>query len=254
MWTLIQNQRVISQNGRTLEATIQSLELQKIATSNAISQLQIEEETRLNPELECAYNPYGGDFVIRNVGTMAAENIFLQTKVFSVLSNEVLELTPISRSTGTILPPLEKSILLPGEIAKANQVYVPDTQEMAAFWGKFGGEILVRVYVTYERSKPAYHRYSGFFNFTLSGTPKFDADARVAKSFLMLLTEEEKPMMQKTLEQFNAMPRDQFKTVAWFGTNDMGEMPSGPGDFGVGSIVGATSNGVFILGSWAKHH
>src|SRR5438045_6697805 len=92
MWTLIQNQRVISQNGRTLETTIQSLELQKVATSNAISQLQIEEETRLNPELECAYNPYGGVFAVRNVGTKAAENIFLQTTVFSVSSNQVLQL------------------------------------------------------------------------------------------------------------------------------------------------------------------
>ena len=124
MATLLQNCRVIDQNSKTLNSTLVSLELQKVATSNAISQLQIEEETRLNPELECSYNWVGKIFLFRNVGTMPAENIFLQTRVFCVRSNDVLQLTPIRSNSGTILPPLEKPFLLPGEIANANQVYV----------------------------------------------------------------------------------------------------------------------------------
>ena len=251
-WTLIQNQRVISQNARTLQATIQSLDLQKVATANAISQLKIEEETRLNPELECTYNSYGGDFVIRNVGTASAENIFLQTAVFSVRSNDVLQLTPIRAESGTILPPLGKQILLPGETSTANKVYVPDTQRVAEFWNKFGGEILVRLYIAYERAKPTYHRYSGFYDFTMNSTSELAIQDQ--NEFRKLLTEEEKPLLQKTLDQFSAMPRSQFKTIAYCGSNNMQEMPFGFSDFGVNSLVGASSNGVFILGSWAKHH
>src|SRR5438876_745814 len=66
MWTLVQNRHVIQENANALQNAAQSLELQKIATSNAMHQIQIEEETRLNPELECAYDPYKQSFVIRN--------------------------------------------------------------------------------------------------------------------------------------------------------------------------------------------
>jgi hypothetical protein len=54
MWTLHQNHKVIEDNAKVLQTALESLELQKIATSNAIHQIDIEEETRLNPELECA--------------------------------------------------------------------------------------------------------------------------------------------------------------------------------------------------------
>lgn len=251
MWTLIQNQRVISQNGRTLEATIQSLELQKVATSNAISQLQIEEETRLNPELECGYNPFGSIFIFRNVGTMPAENIFLRTTVFCVCSNEVLGLTPISSESGTIIPPLDKRIVLPGEIANANKIYSPDSQWVEELWKKYGGEILVRIYVTYERSKPTYNRYSGYYYFTMNSTAEIGAQSQ--KCYQMFLTEEESPLIKNTLAQFNAMPRDRFKMVAYWGSTNMQEFPFGPGDFGVNAMYTGNTNGA-ILGSWAKHH
>jgi hypothetical protein len=251
-WTLIQNQRVINQNARTLQTTVQSLELQKITTSNELQQLQIEEETRLNPELECAYNPYYNNFLIRNVGTMPAENIFIQTMVFCVSSNGVFQLVPISAGTGTILPPLDKRILIPGEAGTANQIYSPDAQWVTQFWEKYGGEILVRVYVVYERTKPTYNRYSGFFNFTMNPNP--GVASPYPKGYQKLFTEEEKPLIQNTLEQFNATPSDRFKIIAYFGSNEMKEIPRGIEDQGINAIYGATSNSAFIWGSWAKQH
>jgi hypothetical protein len=251
MWTLIQNQRVISQNGRTLEATIQSLELQKVATSNAISQLQIEQETRLNPELECAYNWAGKTFVFRNVGTMAAENIFLQTQVFSVHSNEVFRLSQTPGVSGTVIPPLEKQFLLPGETANANQVYVPNTQYVAEFWKKYGGEILVRIYVEYERIKPTYHRYSGYYDFTMNSTS--ESAIQNSSFYRKYLTEEEKPLLQTTLAQFNAVPRDQYRNIVYFSNTNMQEFPIGFGEDGIRSVIIGRTNGV-VIGSWAKHH
>ena len=252
MVTLFQNCRVINQTTNTLNSTMASLELQKVATSNAISQLEIEQETRLNPELECAYNWVGKVFVFRNVGSMAAENIFLQTRVFSVRSNAVLQLTPISSHTGTIFPPLEKPVLLPGEVANANQVYVPDTQRIAEFWKEYKGEILVRIYVEYERIKPAYHRYSGFYYFTMNS----DSESLIQNLdiYRRFLTEQEKPLAQKILEEFNSMPRDQYKTIAYFGTTNMQEVRSGFGEDGVDSVIRGTTNSAVVIGSWSKHH
>jgi hypothetical protein len=252
MWTLHQNQKVIEANGETLRHAAESLELQKIATSNAIHQIEIEEETRLNPELECAYDWADDVFLFRNVGTIAAKDIFLYTAVYSVHSSEVMQLYPFRRDSGSILPPLEKEVLSPGETAKARQIYSPDKQWVTEFWGKYGGEILVRVFVEYNGAKSGYHRYSGYFNFTMNSTAEFAAQVPTQARFL---TEEEKPSLQKTIEQFNATPRNQFKAVAWFGgTNGMAVLPFDTIDYGVNPIVSMRSNGVFVIGSWAKHH
>jgi len=244
--TLLQNQRVIKN-------AVETLELQKIATSNAVHQIEIEEETRLNPELECAYDWVHDVFLFRNVGTTAAKEIFLHTAVYSVHSNEVLQLTPFRRDSGVVLPPLEKEVLSPGETANANKVYLPDKQRVAEFWKKYGGEILVRVYVQYGAAKSGYNQYSGYFNFTMDSTAQIVM--QTPNEYHKFLTEEEMPSLQKTVEQFNVIPRDQFKEVAWFGgTNDMQEFPFGFGEIGVNSIVSMRSNGVFVLGSWAKLH
>lgn len=251
MWTLHQNQIVIKDNAKALEATLASLQLQKVTTSNAIHQIEIEEETRLNPNLECAYNWADDSFLFRNVGTTAAKDIFLNTSVYSIRSNEVMQLDSFRLGSGSILPPLEKEVLLPGETAKALQIYSPDKHWVAEFWKKYGGEILIRIFVEYNGVKPGYNRYSGYFNFTMSSNAKHE----MASPFQRFLTEEEKPSLQKTIEQYNATPREHFKVVEWSGgTNDMEVLPFYLNDIGVHSIVSARSNGVFVLGSWAKHH
>jgi hypothetical protein len=186
------------------------------------------------------------------VGTIAAKDIFLYTAVYSIRSNEVMQLHPFRRDSGTILPPLEKEVLLPGETSKAREIYSPDKQWVAEFWQKYGGEILVRIFIEYNGAKLGYHRYSGYFNFTMNSTAEFAAQIPAQARFL---TEEEKPSLQQTIEQFNATPRDQFRAVARFGgTNGMAVVPFGAIDYGVNPIVSMRSNGVFVIGSWAKHH
>jgi hypothetical protein len=249
MLTLCQNCRVIGDSSRALQTAMQSLELQKIITTNTVHELEIEEETRLYPELECMYDPFGNNFVIRNVGTTTAENIFLNTSVFSVSSNGVFQLSPISGFGGMVSPPLEKVVLEPGQIAKVKPVYVPDLHFVTKFWQKYRGEILVRLYVEYEKTKPAYHRYSGHFNFTLNSNPEIAAQLaeKEMKGSLIFLTEEEKPSMQKTLDQFNAMPRDEFKCIAWLGPTNMQEFPFGYLDRGEGSSIGYASNDIVSI-------
>lgn len=70
MLTLYQNHRVIDDNAKALQTAFESLELQKVATSNAIHQIEIEEETRLNPELECAYDRDDKTFILWNVAML----------------------------------------------------------------------------------------------------------------------------------------------------------------------------------------
>jgi hypothetical protein len=204
MWTLIQNQRVISQNGRTLETTIQSLELQKIATSNAIQQLQIEVETRKNPELECAYNlgqaftNYG--FVLRNVGNASATNIYLRVSASCITSNSVytLEFCRIPMGDG-IAPLVGKFQLAPGDRADVQDLYVPNVNWLEDVMLKYNSDILVRLYVEYEKPNPNYRRYSGCFNFVYSRNwfPGY------------LQTSEESPRVSQVLERFNSIPSSQ---------------------------------------------
>ena len=92
----------VFQNQKVIKNAVESLELQKIATSYAIRQLQIEEETRKNPELECAYS-YGHiftnyGFVLRNIGNAPATNVYLRVSAACVTSNLVYTLEYIGRA------------------------------------------------------------------------------------------------------------------------------------------------------------
>jgi hypothetical protein len=209
MWTLHQNHIVIKDNSEALQATLTSLELQKVTTSNAISQLQIEEETRLNPELECAYDPINEGFILRNVGEAPAANIYLKTFVVCVTSNQVLELENFQK-TNFIGPSLgKKTSLLPGEHGDVDEGHVPDMERLREFWNRFGDDVLVRFYVEYERSEPTYHRYSGYFNFLFN--------------YPHLLTEEESPSVNEAVHLFNSVPHEQQYPVIYKGKDATNE-------------------------------
>lgn len=205
MWTLIQNQKVIIQNARTLQTTVESLELQKIATSNAIQQLQIEEETRKNPELECAYS-YGHivtnyGFVLRNVGNAPATNVYLRVSAACVTSNSVYTLEYCRVPIGNGMAPLVgKLMLTPGEQADVQDLYVPNIEWLQEVMIKYKGDILVRLYAEYERPAPNYRRYSGYFNFV------FD------RAIWGLQAAEGSPRVQQALERYNSIsPSQRFE-------------------------------------------
>lgn len=202
MLTLFQNCRVIGQNGRTLQTAVASLELQKIATSNAIHQLEIEEQTRLNPELECGYKygPFSTNygFVLRNVGSAQATNIYLRVSAACVTSNSVyaLETTRVPIGSG-VAPLVDKIVLAPGEQAAVQDLYFPNLDWLEAVRSKYDGDVLVRLYVEYERPQPIFRRYAGYFNFVFAQTP------------LGLKTAENSPRLQSILERYNSIPRTQ---------------------------------------------
>jgi hypothetical protein len=227
--TLVQNCKVIHQNTETLK---------------------IEQETRLNPELECSYNWASSGFIFRNIGDAAAQVMFLETSVYCVQSNEVLKLTPIRSSSGSITPPLNKFILNPGETANALDIYVPDMNWVTAFWKKYGGDLLIRVYVEFDRASPMYRRYSGYYNFSLDQDALlFPSDT--PKGMFRLLTEEENPYLLITLDKFNSIPANQFYMVVYY---DNMKKYLLFGQRGINNIVSMTTNGTFVIGSWAKLH
>ena len=216
MWTLIQNQRVISQNARTLQTTVESLELQKVATSNAIQQLQIEVETRKNPELECGYNlgqsftNYG--FVLRNIGNAPATNIYLRVSASCVTSNSVYTLEFCRVPMGSGVAPLVGELQLnPGGQADVQDLYVPNMNWLEDVMLKYNSDILVRLYIEYERPNPNYRRYSGSFDFVYSRNwiPGY------------LQTPEESPRVLQALERLRLIPPSQ-RFMIWspiHGTN-----------------------------------
>jgi hypothetical protein len=248
MGTLIQNHEVIKQNAQVLKNAVQSLELQKLATSNVLHQIQIEEETRLNPDLECAYNPHSNHFVVRNAGTAPATTIYLaKTIVACVQSNQVLDFADFRKDgPGIQFPSLVgKQILQPGEQADAAQVYVPDGDRLTEFWRRTGDYLLVRVYIEYERPAPAYRRYSGYFNFL------FEPVAQ------RLVTAEENPSIREIVARYNSMPRAQHHPVLYRGGqwDIWSNWTLGTDNGGVvAGTIGSGSNAVPVLrGGWTKH-
>lgn len=192
MWTLFQNQTVIKN-------AVTSLELQKVATSNAIQQLQIEVETRKNPELECAFycgqafTNYG--FVLRNVGNAAATNIYLRVSVACVTSNSVYTLQFFNRSSSSGENPLVGKLFLnPGDQAAVQDFYVPVRDWLEETMLHYSGDVLVRLYVEYERPSPNFRRYSGCFVFIYD------------RPGLKLQAGAETPRLQQALDRFSSIP------------------------------------------------
>jgi hypothetical protein len=192
-------------------------------------------------------------------GNAPAVNIYLRTIVECVSSNQIFFLFKYNPAISapeelrTKNPALVgKTVLLPGEHAKADEIYFPDMGWLNEFYARFGDDVLVRVYVIYERSGPAYHRNSGYFNF-LFNTPN------------RLLTEEERPSIHKILERYNSIPRSERFALYWNPGRPMnewmlmkqgkfGEWPDMP-DVDFGGFSRSSGSNIFVLQeSWAKHH
>jgi hypothetical protein len=257
VWTLHQNNQLIQQNAHLLKDTVESLDLQRTATSNALEQLQIDRLTRLDPKLECGYTissftsnaPFRRySFVLRNVGTATATNIFMSTTVALVTSNQVFCLDRYRHNTGEgmltngafgftrsdgygltagiYVPPLmastesAKDTLSPGEHANANPIFMPDFDVLLEFWNRFRGDVLVSVYVRYNREKPAFHTYSGHFNFLFQ------------PHGIELQTEETLPGVRGTVDRYYSIPPSQRFTVEYNsqGTDDAKRWDIRPGD------------------------
>src|SRR5258707_11546119 len=152
VWSLRQNVAVISQNGQTLKATVESLELQKLVTSNALRQLDIEEKTRLHPDLACAYDSINKLFVLHNGGSAPATNIFLTTSVLCVTSNQAVDFQGPHLGTGFSFPCLSsnKNSLLPGEQSYIAAFFTPEMGALREIWNEFGDDVLVRIRIDYE--------------------------------------------------------------------------------------------------------
>lgn len=212
--------------------------------------LTIEQETRLNPELECGYNWVGGDFMLKNVGDADANVTVFYAEIYFVQTNQVQKFyyQPLNQ----IYPPVNPQLIPPGGLSYMVPKTVPDFKEAAVAWKKFGGDILIRLYINYERNTPTYRKYSGYYDFTMEGTILRLADNSPLPPTIFLLTEEEAPYLHKIVENFNATSEKQFFTAS-----------KGPGtnfyylDAGLvrrySSIVGAT-NASWVNGSWAKLH
>ena len=255
MWTLRQNQKVIQQNAMTLQHTTESLELQRISTSNAVQQLKVEQETRLHPELECgnmldeSRSPRGGfNFALRNVGTAPATNINMRTFVICVTSNRAVHLLTNQQSRFRGIAPAlshRKTDLLPGEQANADGIFRLDAIALSEFENKFRGDVIVRIYVEYERTGTTYHRYSGHFNFLYNSYGMFRN---------MLETEEQRPSIQQILENYSSMPASERDEALYFiddktltGTWRM--MPGfGESETAIGGRERETPS------NWTKHH
>jgi hypothetical protein len=229
------------------------LDLQKIATSNAISQLQIEEETRLNPELECAFNPYTKNLLVRNAGDAPAFMIYMKTSVVCVSSNVALDLDYYRNGPGTTFPAIGKKLTLePGEQGEVDSLLVPDMNRLMEFWNRFGDDVLVRIFVEYERPAPSYRRYSGYFNFVFDPLEE------------RLVTEEENPTIQEIVNRYNAIPRPQQYPVRYIPNNPTNhwdvwsDWKGGVEKGGVmamsGKLPSSTNSITIIRGAWTKHH
>jgi hypothetical protein len=210
--------------------------------------LKIEQATRLNPELECGYNWVGGELMFRNVGDAVARVWFLEPSIYCVQSNRVLKLYHFAGST---TPPLGTLELNPGKVATANKVYSLNRNGIAQFWRKYQGDLLIRIYVEYDRENPTYHRYSGYYNFTV------DRDmldlANPDEFFFRLLTEEEDPHLRTIIDRFNSTPDENFTMVQFVATNEFLEYRMIM-ERGLQSPIVGTSNGVSRFGGWAKLH
>jgi hypothetical protein len=246
--------RVLSQNSDIIKATNDSLGVQRTALSNAVTQITIEQETRLNPELECGYNWIAEKFMFRNVGDAPTEVCFLRTFVYLVKSNDVYILCPIRHDYNPSYagPPLDKSLLNPGEIAHASTNFTPNFSWIAESFKKLGDcDVLISIHIEYNRMTTTFRNYSGDFYFTINRSElSFPKD--VPQSSFHLMTESEVPYIRNIIEHRNAVP--EWKYFFW----DVGMsngVPQIPIFYpGYGSVIMGATNSTWIMGGWAKMH